>query len=1159
MATYRFGRLTQNQALSFDPVADTLLFDIVGLDAAEGSLRRLGTDLLVSYHGTTVRLLDLDWGEVSGSHFRFANGSRLRAGDDDPATTVDTGPDVLNGTVLGDYLLGLEGNDRLDGRAGADHLVGGPGNDIYVVDDPGDRVVESPGEGTDTVLSSIDLILPVQVERLTLIGSGDLSGVGNALANVLAGNDGDNTLSGADGDDNLKGGPGDDVLSGGAGRDVLNGGDGDDVLGGDAGNDVLAGGAGDDVASGGAGGDTLSGGTGQDALDGGAGNDNLDGGAGSDVLAGGAGNDRYTVNTADDTVLEFSGQGTDTVRSSTHYSLPANVEQLVLTGRGNLQGWGNALGNVLVGNAGDNLLDGLGGADTLQGAGGNDRLAVWDLSFNAVNGGAGDDTLVLAGLQLTLDLAQFGGKLQNLEAVDLHQGGNTLVLTPATLGGLASGGIFKVTGDTSDAVYAGLGWTRGADAMANGFIYHTYTHGTANLWLDAGLGTALAFDTAIPLSRLRGPAGFRLDGAAASDASGTSVSAAGDVNGDGYGDLIIGAPGADHPSSGTDSGASYVVFGQGDRLTTTVALSSLDGDHGFRLDGAGAFDATGSSVSAAGDVNGDGYADLIIGAHSAASDGVVTGASYVVFGRPAGFAAALDLSSLDGSDGFRLDGAAEGDLSGISVSGAGDVNGDGYDDLIVGAPYADPQGLHDAGSGYVVFGKAAGFQSSVQLSSLDGVTGFRLDGPAEGHDLGRSVSAAGDVNGDGYADLIVGADRAAPHGAWSGSSYVVFGKGGEIDAAVDLSKLNGSDGFRLDGAALFDESGNAVSAAGDINGDGYGDLVVGARGTDSGSSYVVFGQAGAFDAVVALSDLDGSTGFRLDGAEPDGGLGRSVSGVGDVNGDGFDDLIVGAPYADPQAGPSSGSTYVVLGKADGFAAVLDVAALDGANGFRLDGAAEDDHSGGSVSAAGDVNGDGFADLIIGANQADPHGGNSGSSYVVFGGDFTGAVTKLGSAGNENLSGTAAAERFVGGQGDDLLIGGGGADVLLGGEGDDRLTVASLDFQRIDGGSGFDTLALAGTGFKLDLDLAAFRNRLSGTERIDLTGNGDNTLTLPKRDVLNLSDTSNTLRVDGDAGDHYDFSDGGWKQGEDVTLVGVLYHRFDKGAATLLLDAALTET
>ncbi len=511
------------------------------------------------------------------------------------------------------------------------------------------------------------------------------------------------------------------------------------------------------------------------------------------------------------------------------------------------------------------------------------------------------------------------------------------------------------------------------------------------LLLGGAISTAAkaqAFPPVIALGSLNGSDGFRLDGAAAADYSGFSVSAAGDINGDGIGDLIVGAFRAD--PNGTDSGSSYVVFGKTTGFGPTLALSSLSGSDGFRLDGAAVGDGSGFSVSAAGDINDDGIGDLIVGAAGADPNGnSAAGSSYVVFGKTTGFAPTLALSALNGSDGFRLDGAAAGDFSGFSVSAAGDINGDGIGDLIVGAYRADPNGT-DSGSSYVVFGKTTGFAPTLALSSLSGSDGFRLDGVAAGDRSGRSVSAAGDINGDGIGDLIVGAAGADPNGnSAAGSSYVVFGKTTGFAPTLALSSLNGSDGFRLDGAAAYDFSGISVSAAGDINGDGIGDLIVGAAGADpngnsaAGSSYVVFGKTTGFGPTLALSSLSGSDGFRLDGAAAYDRSGRSVSAAGDINGDGIGDLIVGAYSADPN-GSYSGSSYVVFGKTTGFGLTLALSSLSGSDGFRLDGAAAFDRSGRSVSAAGDINGDGIGDLIVGAFGADSNGTDSGSSYVVFG-------------------------------------------------------------------------------------------------------------------------------------------------------------------------------
>jgi len=404
---------------------------------------------------------------------------------------------------------------------------------------------------------------------------------------------------------------------------------------------------------------------------------------------------------------------------------------------------------------------------------------------------------------------------------------------------------------------------------------------------------------------------YRFDGAAAFDELGYSVSGAGDVDGDGFDDLIVGDPRAD-PGGLAQAGSAFV-------------FSGADGSQLFRFDGSADGDLFGNSVSGAGDVDGDGFADLIVGSPFAAPSGLTQAGSAFVF------------SGADGSQLFRFDGSADGDLFGNSVSGAGDVDGDGFADLIVGARLADPSGLSGAGSAFV-------------FSGADGSQLFRFDGSAGGDQLGRPVSGAGDVDGDGFADLIVGARFAAPGGLGNAGSAFVF------------SGADGSQLFRFDGSAGGDQLGISVSGAGDVDGDGFADLIVGAWLADQGGR----GDAGS---AFVFSGADGSQLFRFDGQASSDFLGFSVSGAGDVDSDGFDDLIVGAFGASPIGISDAGSAFVFSG-------------ADGSQLFRFDGSAVGDLFGSSVSGAGDVDGDGSADLIVGAPFASTIGiSDAGSAFV----------------------------------------------------------------------------------------------------------------------------------------------------------------------------------
>ena len=412
---------------------------------------------------------------------------------------------------------------------------------------------------------------------------------------------------------------------------------------------------------------------------------------------------------------------------------------------------------------------------------------------------------------------------------------------------------------------------------------------------------------------------------------------------------------------------------------------------GFKINGADAFDFSGNTVSLAGDVNGDGLDDLIIGAYNTSNGIQRAGTSYVVFGKADG--TTVDLSSIEAStgDGFAINGYDAFDHSGWVTRSAGDVNGDGFDDIIVGAYQTDPQNRSSAGSAYVVFGKAD--RTAVELSDIEaGVGGFEIQGASSGDRLGTTVASAGDVNGDGLDDLIVGARYAAPgNNTDAGSAYVVFGKTGTIPVDIDTIERGQGGGFAMNGVNIADWNGVSVKSAGDVNGDGLDDLIVGANRADpngnekAGSTYVVYGKTDS--AAMNLATIENGTGpgFVINGASLGDESGNSVSSAGDINGDGLDDLLVGAYRTTANGNFEAGAAYVIYGKANQTAVELSDIEAGTGPGFMINGANAGDRAGYAVSAGGDVNGDGLADMIISAYQAGPNGASgAGAAYVVFG-------------------------------------------------------------------------------------------------------------------------------------------------------------------------------
>ncbi|GIX35523.1 MAG: hypothetical protein KatS3mg126_1302 [Lysobacteraceae bacterium] len=361
-------------------------------------------------------------------------------------------------------------------------------------------------------------------------------------------------------------------------------------------------------------------------------------------------------------------------------------------------------------------------------------------------------------------------------------------------------------------------------------------------------GRTAAFPALVDLNGLDGSNGFRVDGAAAADNTGRQVSSGGDLNGDGFDDLVIGAWQATSAAQIQEAGSVYVLFGKGSGHAPSVDLASLAPADGFRVDGLAAADHFGWAVNADGDFNGDGFDDLVACAPGASPSGLRdAGSCYLLFGRASGLAS-VTLSSLSPDQGFRIDGAGVEDFAGLAVGFAGDMNADGFDDLAVGVTNADPGNVSNAGSAYVIFGQSTLIASPFQLANVDGSNGFRFDGDAVDQFVGISLGSTGDVNGDGLDDLIVGATGTLLFGETRpGDAYVILGRSGGFLHPMQTSDLDGSRGFRIAGVNGGDTTGLQSVGVGDLNDDGTDDMAIGAPtlfATDRpGHAYVVYGKS----------------------------------------------------------------------------------------------------------------------------------------------------------------------------------------------------------------------------------------------------------------------------------------------------------------------------
>ena len=430
------------------------------------------------------------------------------------------------------------------------------------------------------------------------------------------------------------------------------------------------------------------------------------------------------------------------------------------------------------------------------------------------------------------------------------------------------------------------------------------------------------------------------------DAFGGAVAGLGDINGDGYDDFAVGADG-DKPGGVTNAGAVYVYLGSAVGLdrSSEQKLTASDGARD---------DSFGSAIAAAGDVNGDGFQDLLVGAYGVDGAGTDRGTVYVYLGSATGIDPSTE-QRLVASD------AENYDLFGFALAGAGDVDGDGFDDVAIGAFGDDTHG-NDSGAVYVFRGSATGVDpASEQLLTASDGGDYAV--------FGDALTGLGDVDGDGFDDLAVGANGDAENGSYAGAVYVYAGSATGLDPASER-KLMASDGAR------YDSFGDAVGAAGDVDGDGHPDLVVGARyasddthGSASGVVYVYLGSAAG---IKPLSEqrLVPSVGAAGDY------FGHAVTGVGDTDGDGFGDVVVGASRSD-LGDTDAGTAWLYRGSATGLDPASEAALAPLTPGAE-------DYYGEFLAAAGDLDGDGFADVAVGSDDDDDGGLGAGSVTLFFG-------------------------------------------------------------------------------------------------------------------------------------------------------------------------------
>jgi len=742
--------------------------------------------------------------------------------------------------------------------------------------------------------------------------------------------------------ENVIGGDGDDVFSGNDLANMFHGGRGDDTLNGGAGNDLLLGGAGSDFLDGGDDNDTLVGGSGDDVLDGGADQDTAD----------------YRSATAGVTVdlgsTIFQSVGADLGQDrlvSIEVLLGSRFDDVLTAAM---------LGSTLSGRDGDDTLQGADGNDTLLGGegddsldgGGGDDVLFGDEGNEILRGGAGNDTLD-------------GGRGNNV----LFGGAGDDLLVMRRDGEFMNGGagqdLVAVLGRTSVVDLRTAEWSE-VEALS-------YASDEDDIFLLDANSILLANDT----SRLRivGDAGdvLLLDDA-------WELVACQEIDGATYQIMALGAAVLEVAKyvevlDGTSWGTPLAL-----NVRTSIDLEEMTSQEGFVF--SALLQSDGGSrkqrLSGEQDLNGDGRNDILIRTPEG---------SMVVFGPSGTGGSAISPADLDGATGFNLPFGSSGTL-------LGDLDGDGFDDFVwFHDNFAPFLGVTDVAHGaQVLRGGVSPFEATLAIEEHYSAGGAVADFDELNHHLLGSVvvSSAGDINGDGFADFVIGQAFDGP--SYFGDASVIFGAEDFFESDQTLADLDGHNGFRVVGSNNYSELGLFVSGAGDINGDGFDDLLIGRaqesytlNGTlfhfvDEPEVFVVFGAAGGFEAEFAAIDMADDQGIKIGGPGDFDEL-SALTSAGDFNGDGFDDILIAFGSTVVGQDKTSGDAFVIFGSDEGLPANLDLANLEPANGFQISSSFDSNYLGLLAAGAGDFDGDGYDDIVIGTPNAD---GGTGAAYVIFG-------------------------------------------------------------------------------------------------------------------------------------------------------------------------------